>query len=96
VHNFSNREKITFVILQVVPNVKHCWETLCEKKDIDGFTLFAVSPTWGSLRDAIKEQYYHVGIYDDCIQYGPHYDRKETKQCQSSLMFSIPYAPIWV
>jgi hypothetical protein len=30
------------------------------------------------------------------IQYGPHYDRKGTKQCQSSPMSSISYAPRWV
>ena len=26
IHNFSNREKITFVLLKVVPNVKYWWE----------------------------------------------------------------------
>jgi hypothetical protein len=30
------------------------------------------------------------------MQDGPHYDRKGTKQCQSSPMSSIPCAPIWV
>jgi hypothetical protein len=32
VHNFSNRENITFVLLKVVPHVKNWWETYCEKK----------------------------------------------------------------
>jgi hypothetical protein len=27
VHNFSNREKITFALLQALPHVKHWWET---------------------------------------------------------------------
>jgi hypothetical protein len=31
IHNFSNREKITFVLLKVVPHVKYWWETYCEK-----------------------------------------------------------------
>jgi hypothetical protein len=31
-----------------------------------------------------------------CIQYGPHCCRKETKQWQISLMYSIPCAPSWV
>jgi hypothetical protein len=31
-----------------------------------------------------------------CIQDGPHYDRKETRQCQSSQISSIPCAPGWV
>jgi hypothetical protein len=31
VHNFSNREKITFALLKAIPHVKDWWETLCEK-----------------------------------------------------------------
>jgi hypothetical protein len=60
-----DRENITFVLLKVIPHVKYWWETFCEKKEIEGSTLFAVAPTWGSFRDAIKEQYYPVGSYDD-------------------------------
>jgi hypothetical protein len=30
VHNFSNRENITFALLKVVPHVKDWWETFCE------------------------------------------------------------------
>jgi hypothetical protein len=30
VHNFSNREKITFALLKVVPHVKDWWENFCE------------------------------------------------------------------
>jgi hypothetical protein len=30
VHNFSNREKITFALLKAVPHVKDWWETLYE------------------------------------------------------------------
>jgi hypothetical protein len=33
VHKFSNGEKITFVLLKVVPRVKDWWETFCEKKE---------------------------------------------------------------
>jgi hypothetical protein len=29
VHNFSNREKITFLLLKVIPHVKDWWETFC-------------------------------------------------------------------
>jgi hypothetical protein len=32
VHNFFNRENITFALLKVVPNVKDWWETFCEQK----------------------------------------------------------------
>jgi hypothetical protein len=65
VHNFLNREKITFVLLKVVPHVKDWWENLCEQKEIEETSLFIVMTTWESFRDDIKEQYYHVGSYDD-------------------------------
>jgi hypothetical protein len=65
VHNFSNREKITFVLLKVVPHVKYWWETFCEQKEIEEPSLFIVVTTWESFRDAIKEQYYPVRSYDD-------------------------------
>jgi hypothetical protein len=65
VHNFFDRENITFALLKAVPHVKDWWETFCEQKEIEGSTLFAVAPTWGSFRDAIKEKYYPVGSYDD-------------------------------
>jgi hypothetical protein len=31
VHNFSNRENITFALLKVIPHVKYWWETFYEK-----------------------------------------------------------------
>jgi hypothetical protein len=65
VHNFSNREKITFALLKVVPHVKDWWETFCEKKETEETSLFSVMATWESFRDDIKEQYYPVGSYDD-------------------------------
>jgi len=65
VHNFSNRENITFALLKVVPHVKDWWETLCEQKEIEEPSLFTVTTTWESFRDVIKEQYYPVGSYDD-------------------------------
>jgi hypothetical protein len=65
VHNFSNKENITFVLLKAIPHVKDWWETFCEKKEIEETSLFSVTTTWESLRDAIKEQYYHVVSYDD-------------------------------
>jgi hypothetical protein len=55
VHNFSDRENITFSLLKVIPHVKDWWETFCEKNEIEGSTLFAVAPTWGSFRNVIKE-----------------------------------------
>jgi hypothetical protein len=65
VHNFLNRENITFALLKVVPHVKDWWETFCEKKEIEEPSLFTVMTTWESFRDDIKEQYYPVRSYDD-------------------------------
>jgi hypothetical protein len=45
VHNFSNRENITFVLLKVVPHVKYWWETFCEKKETEEPSLFTVTVT---------------------------------------------------
>jgi hypothetical protein len=53
------------VLLKAVPHVKDWWETFCEKKEIEGSTLFVVPPTWGYFMDVIKEQYYIVGCYDE-------------------------------
>jgi hypothetical protein len=65
IHNFSNREKITYVLLKVVPHVKYWWETFCEKKKTTEPSLFTISLTWESFMNVIKEKYYHVGSYDD-------------------------------
>jgi hypothetical protein len=65
VHNFSNRENITFVLLKVVPHVKYWWETFYEQKEIEESSLFIVTITWESFIDAIKEQFYSIGSYDD-------------------------------
>jgi hypothetical protein len=65
VHNFLNRENITFALLKVIPHVKDWWKTFCEKKEIEEPSLFIVTATWESFRDVIKEQYYPIESYDD-------------------------------
>jgi hypothetical protein len=45
IHNFSNREKITFALLKVIPHVKDWWETFCEQKEIEEPSLFTVAAT---------------------------------------------------
>jgi hypothetical protein len=37
VHNISNREKITFALLKVIPHVKYWWENFCDQKDVGIF-----------------------------------------------------------
>jgi hypothetical protein len=64
-HNFSDRENITFSLLKVVPHVKDWWETYCEKRATEEYEIFVIAPAWDSFRDAIKEQYYPVGSYND-------------------------------
>jgi hypothetical protein len=54
-----------FALLKVIPHVKDWWDTFCEKKETKEPSLFIVVFTWESFRDAIKEQYYPVGSYDD-------------------------------
>ena len=65
VHNFYNREKISFALLKVVPHVKDWWETHCEQASTEEPSMFSTIPTWASFVDALKEQYYPVGSYDD-------------------------------
>jgi hypothetical protein len=45
VHNFSNREKITFTLLKTVPHVKYWWETFYEQKETKEPSLFIVTTT---------------------------------------------------
>jgi hypothetical protein len=65
IHNFSNREKITFVLLKVIPHVKDWWENFCEQKETKEPSLFIVTTTWDSFRDVINEKYYPVESYDN-------------------------------
>ena len=65
VHNFSDREKITFALLKAVPHVQNWWGTYCEQNLSDESEMFETIPTWASFIDAVKEQYYPVGNYDD-------------------------------
>jgi len=65
IHNFLDREKITFALLKSIPHVKYWWETFYEQKETEEPSLFTVTTTWECFRDAIKEQYYPVGSYDN-------------------------------
>jgi hypothetical protein len=65
VHNFSDREKITFSLLKTLPHVKDWWDIYSEQRAVEESAIFVVYPTWYSFWDAIKEQYYPVGSYED-------------------------------
>jgi hypothetical protein len=53
-HNFSDRKKITFALLKVIPHVKDWWDTYSEKRVVEEFAICVVTPTWDSFWDAIK------------------------------------------
>jgi hypothetical protein len=65
VHNFFDRENITFALLKAVPHVKEWWDTYFEQRAIEESAIFVVAPTCDSFRDSIKEQYYPIGSYED-------------------------------
>jgi len=65
VHDFSSQEKITFALLKATLHVKDWWETYCEQKHDSTNSLFSTAPTWNSFRDATKDQYYPIGLYED-------------------------------
>jgi hypothetical protein len=71
VHDFLEREKITFSHLKALPHVKHWWETYWEESSIEDFGIYGVDPTWDFFVDAVKEQYYLVGNYEDQYCYNP-------------------------
>ena len=45
VHNFFDREKITFTLLKSLPHVKHWWETYWEKSSIEESEIYGVDRT---------------------------------------------------
>jgi hypothetical protein len=65
VHNFSDKEKITFALLKALPHVKHRWETYFEKISTEESGIYGVDPTWDFFIDVVKEHYYPVGNYED-------------------------------
>jgi hypothetical protein len=64
-HNFSDKEKIIFTLLKALPHVKHWWETYWEQSSTDESGIYGADPTWDFFVDAVKEQYYPVGNYED-------------------------------
>jgi hypothetical protein len=49
VHNFFDREKITFALLKSFPHVKHLWETYWEQSSTEDSGIYGVEPTWDFL-----------------------------------------------
>jgi hypothetical protein len=53
VHNFFDKEKITFALLKALPHVKNWWETYWEKNTIEESRIFGAEPTWDCFMDAV-------------------------------------------
>jgi hypothetical protein len=65
VHNFFDRENITFALLKALPHVKHWSKTYWEKISTEEYGIYGAKPTWVFFVDVVKEQYYPIGNYDD-------------------------------
>jgi hypothetical protein len=61
---FDN-EKITFVLLKALPHVISWWECYWDRYTRDESTLFRREPTWEAFVDALKDEFYPIGNYDD-------------------------------
>jgi hypothetical protein len=55
VHNFSDREKITFALLKSLPHVKNWWETYWDQSSTEESGIYGFEPTWDFFVDAVKE-----------------------------------------
>jgi hypothetical protein len=65
VHNFFDKENITFALLKDLPHVKHWWETYWEQSSTEDSGIYGAKPTWDFFVDVVKQQYYPVGNYED-------------------------------
>jgi hypothetical protein len=65
IHNFSDKEKNTFSLLKSLPHVKNWWDTYWEKSSTEESGIYGAKPTWDFFVDAVKEQYYPIGNYED-------------------------------
>jgi hypothetical protein len=90
-------EKITFALLKVVPHVKDWWDTYSEKRAIEEYAIFAVTPPGGILSGIpLKNSTTILEATRTSTQDGPHCVRKGNIQYQISPIFSIPCPPNWV
>jgi hypothetical protein len=54
VHNFFDRENITFTLLKSLPHVKHWWKTYSEQISTEESGIYGVEPTWDFFVDAVR------------------------------------------
>jgi hypothetical protein len=90
VHNFSDRENITFALLKVVPHVKDWWDTYSEQRAIKECTILWSPPYGIPSGMPLKNNTTLLEAMRTSTQDGPPYVRKGTRQYQISPIFSIP------
>ena len=81
VHDFSNRENITFALLKAAPHVKDWWETYCERKD-ERKPLFSQRNPLGICSEMESRKnitLWGAMMISTCN--GPHYGSKGIKMC---------------
>jgi hypothetical protein len=78
VHNFLNRENITFA-LKAVPYVKDWWETFCEQKETKEPSLYTVATIGNPSEMLLGNDTTLLEVMMICIPNGPHCGKKETK-----------------
>jgi hypothetical protein len=82
IHNFSNREKITFALLKVVPHVKDWWETFVSKRKQRNPHYLQSWPPGNPSGMLLRNNTTLSEVMTTCIPNGPHCGKKETKQCR--------------
>jgi hypothetical protein len=45
VHNFFDREKITFSLLKAISHVEYWWDTYSKQRVVEEYAMFVVAPT---------------------------------------------------
>jgi hypothetical protein len=96
VHNFFDREKITFALLKVIPHVKYWWDTYSEQRAMEESAIFVVPLHGIPSGIPLKNNTTLLEAMRKSTPDGPPYVKKGTRQYQTSPIFYIPYAPNWV
>jgi hypothetical protein len=65
IQKISNCLNITFALLKALPHVGAWWEGYWDRYTADESMPFRREPTWETFVDALKEEFYPVGSYDD-------------------------------
>jgi hypothetical protein len=89
-------ENITFTLLKSLPHVKSWWEGYWERYTMMNLCHSGREPTWVAFVDALKEDFYPVGSYDDQYMRWMTLHQERDQTVQSTLTSSIPYTQSWV